>query len=178
MAGHGDRSKELKGGIGIVAGALNLGSAGKSDASSGSESRISSVSPFSCPFTSEEMKNILRWLVSFRCYASFESADVPTKAATSVAVIAPSVSTSMMARSIIVQKKWIETSQRWQILSWSSLEVHFSIRCASTTKAWRSEARCGITVEYQRARFHIYLYRLDERSAVHARSPHLIRSRD
>ena len=109
------------------------------------------------------MKNILRWLVVFSLLCVLRSADVPTKAATSVAVIAPSVSTSMMARSIIVQKKWIETKPKMAdlilVVVRSSLfnPLRFNYESFGDLKH-DAESQLNISGP----RFHIYLYRLDD----------------
>jgi len=49
MAVTATEGKETKGGIGVVAGVFTLGSAGKSDAASGSESRIKFSVPLLLP---------------------------------------------------------------------------------------------------------------------------------
>jgi hypothetical protein len=49
VAVHATEGKETKGGIGVVAGVITLGSAGKSDTSSGSESRIKFSIPLLLP---------------------------------------------------------------------------------------------------------------------------------
>jgi hypothetical protein len=49
VAVHATEGKESKGGIGVLAGAITLGSAGKSDSSSGSESRIRFSVPLLLP---------------------------------------------------------------------------------------------------------------------------------
>ena len=49
VAVRATEGKETKGGIGVVAGAITLGSAGKSDSSSGSESRIKFGVPLLLP---------------------------------------------------------------------------------------------------------------------------------
>lgn len=48
--------KETKGGIGVVAGVISLGSAGKSDSSSGSESRIKFSIPLLLPVHTPKAK--------------------------------------------------------------------------------------------------------------------------
>ena len=49
VAVRATEGKETKGGIGVVAGVISLGSAGKSDSSSGSESRIKFSVPLLLP---------------------------------------------------------------------------------------------------------------------------------